>query len=574
MPDNTHDNPRDNTHDIMHDISHHLSPRAVIERYRRAKERRGVWESHWEECYAFALPQRDGIVRQTQPGEKKTDKLFDGTAPDAVDQLAASLLAQLTPPWARWFGFAPGPDASEQERDAIAGELERAAATLQSHFDRCNFAVEMHQCYLDLVTAGTASLLFEEAPPGEPSAFRFTAVPLKQVVFEENAFGRLDATYRESELTAAQMKARFPDSPLPEETTRRAAPHWPLGGAGDTPARAPGDPDVRVTVVEAVIPDERGFAYLAVAERDAASTGEPTVLRRGRFQQSPFINFRWLKAPGEIYGRSPVMKALPDIKTANKVVELVLKNASIAVTGIWQADDDGVLNPATISLTPGTVIPKAVGSAGLTPLEAPGRFDVSELVLTDLRARIRQALLVDKLGQVESPKMTATEVLERAADMARILGATYGRLQSELLTPLVTRALGVLVRRGEVADFRVDGRLVDLEYKSPLARHQARQDVQNTMLWLDSVRTLGPAGLAVVDQEAAARWLGRAFGVPNELIRALPDPMPMDGLAPRLEIDSLEIDLPQIEAVIDGLSGLRSAKAVATGEVAEIGDGR
>ena len=70
------------------------------------------------------------------------------------------------------------------------------------------------------------------------------------------------------------------------------------------------------------------------------------------------------------------MKALPDIRTANKVVELILKNASIAVTGIWQAEDDGVLNPANIKLVPGTIIPKAVGSAGLTPLEAPGRSAV------------------------------------------------------------------------------------------------------------------------------------------------------------------------------------------------------
>jgi hypothetical protein len=85
----------------MTDITHAFSPRAVVERYRRAKEKRALWDSHWEECYAYALPQRDGIVRQAQPGEKKTDRLFDGTAPDAVDQLAASLLAQLTPPWAR-----------------------------------------------------------------------------------------------------------------------------------------------------------------------------------------------------------------------------------------------------------------------------------------------------------------------------------------------------------------------------------------------------------------------------------------------------------------------------------------
>ena len=483
-----------------------ITPQGIIERYRHAKERRGVWESHWQECYDFALPQRDGIIREAQPGEKKTDKLFDGTAPDAVDQLAASLLAQLTPPWSRWFAFSPGPDATEDERRDMADGLERSALALKSHFDRSNFAIEMHQCYLDLVTAGTASLLFEEAPPGEPSAFRFTAVPLGQVVFEESAFGRLDTTYRRSELTPAQLKHRFPDAVLPDDVTNRAKD----------------DPDTRIAIIEAVIPNEPGYAYLAVAETDQVSTKDPIVLRQGRFAVSPFINFRWLKAPGEIYGRSPVMKALPDIKTANKVVELVLKNASIAVTGIWQADDDGVLNPATIKLTPGTIIPKAVGSAGLTPLEAPGRFDVSQLVLDDLRGRIRQALLADKLGQVDAPKMTATEVLERASDMSRVLGATYGRLQSELLTPLVMRSLAILNRRGETGGLHIDGRVIDLEYQSPLARQQSRQDAQSTMLWLDMIRGIGPEGLSVVDQAATARWLGRAFGVPAELILEAP----------------------------------------------------
>ena len=102
-----------------------------------------------------------------------------------------------------------------------------------------------------------------------------------------------------------------------------------------------------------------------------------------------------------------------------------------------------MLNPANIKLIPGSIIPKAVGSAGLTPLEAPGRFDVSQLVLDDLRKRIRHALMADALGQIDAPRMTATEVLERSAEMGRILGATYGRLQSELLTPLIQRGLAI-----------------------------------------------------------------------------------------------------------------------------------
>ena len=249
------------------------------------------------------------------------------------------------------------------------------------------------------------------------------------------------------------------------------------------------------------------------------SDQEPAIIETGFFRETPFVTFRWSKSPGEIYGRSPVMKALPDIKTANKVVELILKNASIAVTGIWQADDDGVLNPANIKLVPGTIIPKAVGSAGLKPLEMPGKFDVSQLVLDDLRGRIQEALLADKLSAVDQKQMTATEVLERASTIARLLGATYGRLQSELLTPLIKRAYAILRRRGEIADLPLDGRYVTLRYTSPLAKAQAQRDMQLVLSWIEKSMTLGDAATAIVNVEKAARYIGETLGVPNTLIR-------------------------------------------------------
>ncbi|MDX9863105.1 MAG: portal protein, partial [Rhodospirillales bacterium] len=232
-----------------------LDPKTLIARFRRAKARRAVWEAHWQECYDFALPQRGGgFVQTIAAGAKRTDRLFDGTAPDAVDQLAASLLGQLTPPWARWFGFDVGKDAAPEDQAALAAELERAETILQSHFDRANFAVEMHQCFLDLVTAGTASLLFEEAPPGEPSAFRFTAVPLAQVVLEEGAAGRLDTSFRRSEMTLAQLRDRFAGAAIPDAVAER------LGR----------DPEARAAVIEAVVPDGGGYAYLAALDADPA----------------------------------------------------------------------------------------------------------------------------------------------------------------------------------------------------------------------------------------------------------------------------------------------------------------
>ncbi|WP_035692576.1 portal protein [Azospirillum halopraeferens] len=482
--------------------------RALLDRFRAARARRSPWEGHWQDCYDYALPNGRSFRERGTAGDRRVDRLFDGTAPDAVEQLAASLLSQLTPPWSHWLGLRPGPELTDAERDRIAPLLDRAAGIVQAHFDRSNFAVEVHQSFLDLATVGTACLLMEEAAPGEPAAFRFTAVPLADAVLEEGPEGRLDITFRADELTLAQIERRFAAADLPEAVRRR-------GGE---------EPDLRFPVVEAVIPDGTAYRWSVVLDSGLA---EPALLADGRFARSPFINFRWLKAPGEVYGRSPVMKALPDIKTANKVVELVLKNASVAVTGIWQADDDGVLNPATIRLVPGTIIPKAVGSAGLTPLANPGRFDVSQLVLDDLRARIRHALLADRLAPVADARMTATEVMERAAEMGRLLGATYGRLQTELVTPLVLRAVAILRRRGAIPDITVDGRLVELQHRSPLARAQAQRDAQSTLRWLEAAHALGPAALATVDAPATARWLAEAFGVPGTLVRRAPLPEPV-----------------------------------------------
>jgi hypothetical protein len=486
---------------------------ALRRRFERARSARGAWETLWQECYEFALPPAQPSLRSFErigsasgAPAAVSSRLYDGTAPDAVDQLAASLLARLTPPWSRWFGLAAGRDLSPEEQQKVGPELEAIAETLQTHFDRSNFAVEIHQCYLDLAAAGTACLLFEEAPIGADSAFRFTAVPLADAWLEESAQGRLDTVFRRTSLAGEVFRKRFPKAALEAETVRRIE-------AGE---------EVHIEVIEAVLPepeDREGFRYVALRDGGAEIAADDAPLAEGRFQRSPFIAFRWLKAPGESYGRSPVMKALPDIKTANKVVELVLKNASIAVTGIWQAEDDGILNPANVKLVPGTIIPKAVGSAGLTPLEAPGKFDVSQLVLEDLRARIRHALMADALGQVDAPRMTATEVLERSAEMSRILGATYGRLQSELLTPLIQRGLAILRRRREIPDIVVDGRVVTLQYLSPLAQDQAKEDARNVLSWIEMSGKLGPEAATVIDGAAAGRWLARTLGVPAELLR-------------------------------------------------------
>ncbi len=471
----------------------------IIKNYEQAKSRRDGWVSLWRECYDYALPQRESFDGFSG-GQNRTDHIYDGTAMDAVEQLAASLLGNLTPPWSQWFGFTPGPEMSAEDSELLAPALEKAGRLLQSHLDKSNFTTEMHQAFLDLVVGGTACLLFEESQPGDYSAFKFKAIPLSDIALDEGArTGRLDTMYRQVQMTLDEIQNRFADVDLPPKIYERGLK----------------DANTQFLILETVTPNNLIYDYAAFLTEDNA----PVLLTTGQYSGSPFIAFRWMKSPGEIYGRSPVMKTLPDIKTANKVVELILKNASIAVSGVWQADDDGVINLANIDLTPGTIIPKAVGSKGMTPLEMPSNFDVSQIVLDDLRSRIRHALMVDRLGAIGQRQMTATEVLERSSEMAMLLGATYGRLQSELLTPLIQRAYNILRRRGEVPDIDIDGRLVTLDYRSPLALGQKQSTIQNTLYWMNSALAMGPEAAQAVNLSEAVRHLGKALGVPSDLIR-------------------------------------------------------
>ena len=477
-----------------------MTPQQILTRHDAAIGRRRPHEANWADAYSHVLP-----------APHEAANLFDATAADATEQLAASLLAELTPPWSRWFGLAPSRAlADTPEGQSAAFALEATADILQTHLDRSNFAVEMHQAFLDLVITGTGIMLVEEAPPGETSALRFTAIPTRTAILEEGLSGKLDTVFREARMTTAEMLRRFPFAEIPAAMQRDAA------AEADAPNPA------KHRLIEAVWPDGSGHRYAAVFDAEALQA--PIFVAQGRFAAAPFIAFRWLKAPGEVYGRGPVIKALPDIRVANRVVELVLKNASIAVTGIWQAEDDGVLNPATVQLIPGAIIPKAPGSSGLTPLAAPGNFDVSQLVLNDLRARIRTALLADRLGAPRDGRMTATEVLERSAETARLLGATYGRLQSELLTPLIARCLSVLARRGEIPPVLLDEGGVALRYESPLARVQGRADAANTLIFLEAVSKMGEAAASQVDAPAAARWLARTLGAPAEILVPVANP--------------------------------------------------
>jgi hypothetical protein len=236
---------------------------------------------------------------------------------------------------------------------------------------------------------------------------------------------------------------------------------------------------------------------------------------------NPFVCFRWSKCAGEVYGRGPLLNALSAIKTTNLTVELILENAQMSISGIYQMEDDGVINPDTIQLVPGSIIPKAMGSQGLQPINAAGRFDVAQLILSDMRLNIKRALYNDMLGDPDKTPATATEIAERMADLSRRIGSAFGRLQVELVQPVLQRVIYILKKQGRIDLPTVNGREVKIRSVSPLAQAQANQDISSIARYLQLIGgTFGPEMLnLLIDQEKTSVELAKKFGVPESLIR-------------------------------------------------------
>ncbi len=398
--------------------------------YKRALDMRSPWIARWDAARRYTVPSADDDAAT----------LYDATAADAADNLAASIYTLLTPPESMWLQL-----VGESE---LSQNADYATTVLRANLNDSNFYTTIHQCYMDLVILGTACLFMAESPIGASSAFTFTAIPMNDIAILPNAI------FHTTSMPACEVMEKYPT--------------WtPPANLRDTIRR---DPETPLKLVQSLVGTE------FTAWLDVGGDIENNIVATGTFETNPYIIFRWSVSSGELYGRGPVLRALPDIKTANKVVELVLKNATIAVSGIWMADDDGVINLQNINLTPGAIIPKAVGSSGLTPLTSGADFDVSQLILKDLRERIRHALLADRLGLLSDKEMTATEIMARNADMMRILGATYGRLLHEFIRPLCDRGLQILARRGLIAPIQLNSD-AELKYIAPIAQMTATETV-------------------------------------------------------------------------------------------------
>ena len=469
---------------------------SFVKRFESAKAHRATWESHWRECYEYALPQRE-VFNNVQQGAKKNTRIYDSTALIATQRFASRLQSTLIPPFKKWAKLSAGSSIPNEQQNQVDGELEQMTNTLFSYLNQSNLATEANEAFLDLAV-GTGALLLEE---GEgDNLLKFTAVPIKQLILENGPQGTVETVFREHGVPARDI-LRI----------------WPLGTVSTQVKRIIEEkPNDLIAVIEGTIYNAKNDNYEYVIIEESTKH----VVFEDYYDISPWVVFRWSKVAGERYGRGPVMAALPDIKTANEVVKFVLNNAEKEIAGVYTAVDDGVLNPWTVNTAPGSVIPVAQ-QGSLEQLQSGGNFNVSQLILEELRNNIRMALYHDQLGPVAGPTKSATEISIRQQELMSDIGSSFGRLQKEFINKVIKRSIDILQRNGHVPDIKVGTQIIDIKVISPLAQQQDMDEVNKLAQFVQFAGMVGEEALTIgLDLEAFPEHIGKLLGVAPELIRS------------------------------------------------------
>lgn len=489
------------------------SPEELLKRFDRACARREDWVSHWSDCYRYALPQRELFYEHTK-GQRKNLHIYDSTAIEAVSEFAARIQANLTPPWRNWSRLAPGPLLPPEYRDdaEIATTLDEATETLFGYLHHSNFDLQAHEAFTDL-SVGTCCLQFEEGPLGE-DLFQFTAIPLVELVIEEGPFGSVQTTWRKRKIPARVIRQEWPKADIPGRLERIMRDK----------------PDEPVELIVGIVFHEKSRNYwLVVIDKES----KHFIYTENMGIDNPMIVARWMVIAGEIYGRGPVMNALPDIKTLNKVVELALAKAAMDAFPPLLAMQGGGLNPYTLRLQPNTVIPVQSTDArnpSLVPLQTSGNFDLAMFILEDMRNRVKQMLHNDLRAPVhEGPVKSATEVAIADRDFIQQIGASFGRLQREFVEPIIQRAVDILVRNGKIdlgqISDRVDGEILTLKHTSPLARAQDTEELLAFRQYQEALAAIPVPGYAALVQRLheIPAYLAQKTGFPEKLLKPADD---------------------------------------------------
>ena len=482
-----------------------LNVKELMEREAKAQARKDEWRSIYEDCYEFALPQRNlysGNYEGKVAGKAKMSRVFGSTAIHATQRFANRLQAGLFPPYKSWCRLEPGSQINEQDKVQVQEIFDKYSDQLFETLRQTNFDLAMGEFLLDMAV-GTGVMMITAGDESTP--VRFTPIAQYLVAIEEGANGVVENVYRKLRVKAECVQREFPGAQMTVELAEAIERR----------------PDQELDLFDAVVYDQDTGRY----HYHVVWPSKKQELVYREMRSSPFVVSRYMKVAGEVYGRGPLTTAIADIKTLNKTLELVLKNASLSIAGVYTAADDGVLNPQNVRIVPGAVVAVArnggPNGASLMPLPRAGDFNTSQIVIQDLRMSIKKILMDDTLPPDNMTARSATEVVERTRELATNLGSAFGRLITETMVPIIARTLFVMDQQGLIdLPLRVNGSEVKITPVSPLAQAQKLQEVNDVMQYVQMANAMGTEGQITVSIQRVLAFVAQRMGIDQNLLNS------------------------------------------------------
>ena len=508
------------------DLIEHLD-----KRYNRAKTIFDQWEAVLEASYYYAIPFRNRFNQPRQfQGDMKNSRLYDTSAVKATKVFVSKLHNAMTPPQTIWgflkFNRHGQIDSDEQDEQAMLEEAEMQRVLddynrkLFEYIHASNFDVIVNECYYDLAV-GTAALVVNSPSDDEP--LLFTSIPADKLVIEEAFNGRIETWFRTWEdVRINEIKLRWPKAVLSDEMIRMAAE----------------EPDATLDCIkEGVVffaEDKKKPYKYCVWYQDCMMVAEP-------LEHNPGIVWRFQKTNNDIWGRGPIMEALPSIISLNEIARIELASANLNVFKPYMAFSDGVFNAHTFRLEPMTVIPiNPIGTEGqvpLIPLPDASNPQFAEMKISDLRMQIDKLLFAENPQQSESIQpQTATSLIMKQQALAEQIGPLFSRLLQEFLAPLIERVATILDTRGILKRPKVGKKKIHFVYKSPLEQAQGQQDVATFTQYVQLLQgIMGPQATNIIVNPGEMPYLiaeklqidPRLLNKPEDVSRVMQEQMNM-----------------------------------------------
>lgn len=445
----------------------------LVSRIKSARERWELWRSLHQEAYDYSMPDRE-TYRFHSPGQRKNRHVFDSTATLGISQFSSRIQGGMVPPWQQWMDFTAGTQIPKEDRDKVDTQLKDATDIFFNHLNQSNFSTEISPALKDLAV-GTGAIMVEELPFGSDKVLQFTNVPLSELYPECPPGSIVESAWRKQKIQVRHILRLWPDAELPAALAKSIEK----------------EPTKEITIWNGMLFNPEDKKYWQVVFYEA----EKAVLFTQSFNKKRLIVFRWDVTPGEVFGRGPIIQSLPDIRTLNKADEFILQNAALQISGVYTGVDDGIFNPHTVRIAPGSVIPVAnngTQNPSIQPLTPSGNLQLGELLMEQRRQNVRKALFSDPLGDFQDPVRSATEMQIRQQELLRTSGAQISRQKTEMVEPIVAAVAEILQARGLLPVFRVDGEEVTIKPTSPLAKAESLEAFNNTQMFMSTLQSFMP----------------------------------------------------------------------------------